>query len=169
MAHKDEGRAKKHFDAGTKFLHGEQYEEALAELRSALSIYRETSDTGWKPASCLFRIGQTLRAMRRYEEALAAYQQAVNIYRDLGYAKDEYADCLHGTGETLIALGRRQEARAAYEQAVRLYDALPKWARELRQDNYRSCLRGMGRTVSATDGQGPGTLGAVAPGPRPTQ
>ena len=76
-------RARETYDAGVALRREGRHEEALAELTSALELYRGLHGTRWRQADCLHGMGLVLRETGRYEEALTSFQDALSLYRKI--------------------------------------------------------------------------------------
>lgn len=97
--------------------------EALAALRSALSLWRELKDTRGT-ATTLARIGDMLRVTNQPKEAEAAYADALALFRSLGQTY-QVALTENNLGATLYNRGALDEAGQHYQKALELWSSLP--------------------------------------------
>lgn len=102
-------------------------EEALRELRTAVSAYREVvarrPEASPQLAIALTNLSAMLSGQRRHAEALSAGAEAVALARGLAEAQPgafeaDLASALHNQSVALSALGRHQEASRAIEEAA---------------------------------------------------
>ncbi|MEV7969365.1 tetratricopeptide repeat protein [Sphaerisporangium sp. NPDC088356] len=93
-----------------------RFDEAVAALRSAATIFQ---DTGYRQgnAAALVSLGFALREMRRFDEAVAALRNAATIFRDIGDRQGE-AVALGNLGTVLAHVRRFDEAIATLRNTV---------------------------------------------------
>lgn len=97
-----------------------QYEEAIAKLVEADSLFFRLNDQG-KRGIALLNIGNIYLDKQEYQKALEYYQKAKGLFQQVG---DTYRyDVIdNNIGTTLIALGKLNEAEEIYRRLVKIND-----------------------------------------------
>jgi CHAT domain-containing protein/Tfp pilus assembly protein PilF len=122
------GRATVHF----MLDHGE---EAVADYREALTIFRERGELR-KTAGALNGLGASYRSLGEPRQAISFYREALKIYRSGGGPAGE------GEGKVQHNLGRAYAALGEAEDALQAYDAaLAVWQRPGYQGQQGETLR----------------------------
>src|SRR3954469_5401670 len=98
----DWNEAEQRVEKAHELFEQRRWDEALEELRAAISINPYNS-------SWFFNVGLTLDELHRFDEALAAYQEAVEIDPD-------DVQALNHLGVDLCRVGRFEEALKSFEQ-----------------------------------------------------
>lgn len=129
--------------AGLRLLKERQYEEGLANLQAALTIYREVGEREGE-ASVLGDIAISYDSLGLHEEAVEYQQRSLEIRREIGDSRGE-AKSLVNLGVTYTKLRRYLEATDWLEQALSLSRALSY------RDTEAVALSNLGDIASAVD------------------
>ncbi|MEU6763878.1 BTAD domain-containing putative transcriptional regulator [Streptomyces sp. NPDC046853] len=107
---------------GLAFTRSGRHEEATAELRLALEVFRDQRDQIWE-GQALFRLAEVHMARDRFAEAAADAELALSLLTGPGRARHR-AGVLTLLGRALNSIGHTDRARACWEEALTLFDQL---------------------------------------------
>ena len=109
-------RAKSLFDRGQRAYRSWNLEEAVANYKQALSVYRALE---WKKkeADCHLELGNCWYLLSCFYEAAKYYQQALDMYREIGDRWGEAAS-LDNLGVCYSSLGDYRRAIDYHEQSL---------------------------------------------------
>jgi DNA-binding SARP family transcriptional activator/tetratricopeptide (TPR) repeat protein len=97
-----------------------RYEEAYANLRAAVTLYRDLGDVRGMAFTC-GAYGEILEHAGRYEEALAMDEEALELYRRAGSVIGQ-ARSLGGIASVQALLGRHEQTIATCRRALELFE-----------------------------------------------
>jgi CHAT domain-containing protein/Tfp pilus assembly protein PilF len=109
-----------HHNLGSVFVATSRGGEAAAELRSALSLWRELGEPAREVAS-LTALGSALKVQGDFPGALAVLDEAERLQSQLSPAPELEGDLLSNRGGVYYSQGRFRESFAFYERALDVY------------------------------------------------
>jgi CHAT domain-containing protein len=109
-----------HHNLGSIWVATSRGSEATAELRSALSLWRELGESAREVAS-LVALGPALKVQGDFPGALAALDEAERLQSQLSPAPELEGDLFANRGAVYYSQGRFREAFASYERALDAY------------------------------------------------
>ncbi|MBZ5538360.1 MAG: carboxypeptidase regulatory-like domain-containing protein [Acidobacteriia bacterium] len=114
------GDMKKHYDDGNTLFASKQFEQALAEFKTA-------SEMDPSQYVIFARIAETEEQLKQYDEAITNYQKAITTLEPQAEQKADLkqtlADYYNNFGGMLAKGGKPKDAMEAYKKAVALFPA----------------------------------------------